>query len=74
MEGTTRTDEETSTDGTANGNHLHVAVLQVTLEVTLLMGRAYFLIVRLRGDIHLLLELLCRRCRRHDGGRGMWVL
>jgi hypothetical protein len=69
VKGTTRTDEETCTDGTADGNHLHVAVAQVTLEVTLLVGRADFLIVRLGVDGgSVLLILLGGRCRRHGEG------
>lgn len=64
VEGTTRTDKQTSTDSTSDGNHLHVSVLQVALELALAVSRADLLIVRHR-DGGLVLHLLVR----HDGQR-----
>lgn len=59
--GATRTNKETSTDSTSDGNHLHVSVLQATMQLVLLRRRAAMLLIMRVGDCGLILDFFQRR-------------
>lgn len=69
VKSTSRSDEKTCSDGSSDSNHLHVSVLQMTLELTFTIGRAELFIVRGR-DGGFVLDFIF--VRRHDELVGLY--